>query len=99
MGTLMNVDVLAAQPPPPPPLPKFDPVPGSMGLLGLLAWCATACGVAGVIVIGIQMAIQMQRGIPGEGAGYMRGLVIVLCACVLAATAGPIVEFLGPFKL
>nr|CTQ90337.1 hypothetical protein [Kibdelosporangium sp. MJ126-NF4] len=79
--------------------PEFDESGPGMYLLNVLAWCASAIGVGGVIIVGIQLALQMQRGVPGEGAGYARGLVIVLLSCVLASTAGPIVEFLGPFNL
>lgn len=68
-------------------------------LLGLLAWCASAAGVAGVIMVGIQLALRLNSGEPGEGAGYFRGLVTVLGACVLATTAGPLVSFLGPLGI
>ncbi|MGP3925282.1 hypothetical protein [Streptomyces sp. 8N616] len=68
-------------------------------LLGILAWCVSAAGVGGVIIVGTQMAIQLRRGEMGEGATYFRGLVIILGACVLAATAGPIVRFLGPLGI
>jgi hypothetical protein len=81
----------------------FDPgsVPNNPAgqLLGTLAWCATAAGVAGVTIVGIQLALQLRRGEMGEGATYFRGLVIVMAACVLASTAGPIVSFFGPFDL
>lgn len=68
-------------------------------LLGILAWCASAAGVGGVTIIGIQLALQIHRGEAGEGARHFRGLVVVLGACVLATTAGPLVNFLGPFPL
>ncbi|MGW7514264.1 hypothetical protein ACWGJ2_01555 [Streptomyces sp. NPDC054796] len=62
-------------------------------LLQYLAWIVSACAVGGIIVVGSQMALQLRRGEPGEGANYFRGLVIVMGACILGATAGPLVEF------
>jgi len=70
----------------------FDPSQhGADDLIAYLAWAVTACAVAGLLVIGIQMAMQFQRG---EGATYYRGGTIVAVACVIGATAGPLVEFL-----
>ncbi|MEU6201528.1 hypothetical protein [Streptomyces sp. NPDC047061] len=63
-------------------------------LLSLLAWCVSAAAVAGVITVGMQLAFQLRRGEPGEGATYFRGLIFVIGACVLGATAGPLVTFL-----
>lgn len=77
----------------------FDPGADADFLLGLLAWCASAAGVAGILFTGILMAVQLRRGEPGEGASYLRGLFFVLVGCVLASTAGPIVQFLGPLGL
>ncbi|MER5201227.1 hypothetical protein ACWD3J_47490 [Streptomyces sp. NPDC002755] len=77
----------------------FDPGADADFLLGILAWCASAAGVAGILITGILMALQLHRGEPGEGAALARGLVFVLGGCVLATTAGPIVQFLGPLGL
>lgn len=77
----------------------FDPGADADFLLGVLAWSASAAGVAGVVITGMLMALQLRRGEMGEGASYMRGLFFVLAGCVLAATAGPIVQFLGPLAL
>ncbi|WP_329538377.1 hypothetical protein OG568_59830 (plasmid) [Streptomyces sp. NBC_01450] len=77
----------------------FDPGADADFLLGLLAWCASAAGVGGVLFTGILMALQLRRGEPGEGASHMRGMFFVLLGCVLATTAGPIVQFLGPLGL
>lgn len=77
----------------------FDPGAEANLLLEILGWCASAAGVAGLIIIGTQMALQLRRGEMGEGAAHMRSLSIVLGACVIAATAGPIVSFLGPLSL
>lgn len=81
-------------------LPAYEPVgTGADDVLGYLAWGATAAGVLGIIIIGTQLALQLRRGEMGEGASYFRGGFIVVGACVLATSAGPIVEFLGPFDL
>ncbi|WP_413102878.1 hypothetical protein [Streptomyces sp. Inha503] len=71
---------------------EFDPSQhGGDALIGYLAWAVTACAVAGLIVIGIQMAMRLRRG---EGAEYYREGVVVAVACILGAAAGPLVEFL-----
>ncbi|MFI2350836.1 hypothetical protein ACH492_28170 [Streptomyces sp. NPDC019443] len=77
----------------------FTPGPEADELLGILAWCSSAAGVAGVITVGMMMALQLRRGDPGEGGEHFRGLFFVMLACVLASTAGPIVNFLGPLSL
>ncbi|MCW7944356.1 hypothetical protein AAW14_20350 [Streptomyces hygroscopicus] len=77
----------------------FNPGDEADKLLGILAWCASAAGVAGVIITGMLLALQLHRGEPGEGASHMRKLAIVLGGCVLAATAGPIIQFLGPLTI
>lgn len=77
----------------------FDPGADAAFLLGVLAWCSSAAGVAGVIIVGTQLALQLRRGEPGEGSTYFRGLVIVMFASLLATTAGPVVRFLGPLTL
>ncbi|MGW3460606.1 hypothetical protein ACWDE9_13855 [Streptomyces olivaceoviridis] len=77
----------------------FDPGADATMLLEILGWCASAAGVAGIIIIGSQMALQMRRGEPGEGAAHLRALFTVLGACVIAATAGPLVSFLGPLSI
>ncbi|MFF7987731.1 hypothetical protein ACFZDK_53350 [Streptomyces sp. NPDC007901] len=86
---------------PSPDLPgSFDPNAdiGHSGsyLLNLLAWCVSAAAVAGVLVVGTQMALQLRRGEMGEGATYFRGLVIILGACVLAISSWSIVGFVLP---
>lgn len=83
---------------------NLRPGPFSPGIEGdvpldILAWCASAAGVGGVIVVGTQMALQLRRGEPGEGGVHFRGMFYVLGASVLASTAGPIVAFLGPLGL
>ncbi|MEU3855225.1 hypothetical protein [Streptomyces sp. NPDC029554] len=77
----------------------FNPGADADFLLGVLAWSASAAGVAGVLITGMLMALQLRRGEMGEGASYARGLFFVLAGCVLAATAGPIVQFLGRLTL
>ncbi|WP_329460813.1 hypothetical protein [Streptomyces sp. NBC_01497] len=59
-------------------------------VLGLAAWAGTAAGVAGVLVTGSMMAISVKRG---ESSEHMSRLGMVLCGCVLVATAGPLINF------
>lgn len=68
-------------------------------ILGILAWCVSACGVGGLIIVGMQMALQLRRGDPGEGGEHFRGVFFVALACVLATTAGPIVASLNDLIL
>ncbi|MFE3383100.1 hypothetical protein, partial [Streptomyces anulatus] len=68
-------------------------------LLGLLAWCASAAGVGGVITVGTLMALQLRSGEHGEGGQHFRGLFFVMLASVLASTAGPLVAALGSLAL
>ncbi|MEU4569462.1 hypothetical protein [Micromonospora sp. NPDC023956] len=88
--------------------PKFDPPPAynpaggnasADALLNLLAWCVTAAGVAGLIIVGTMMALQLNRGMPGEESDHFRGLVFVAFACVLGASAGPLVTYFGDLGL
>ncbi|GLY24668.1 hypothetical protein [Micromonospora sp. NBRC 101691] len=84
------------------PPPVYDPAGGNAyanGLLDLLAWCVTAAGVAGLIIVGIMMTIQFNRGVPGDESDHFRGLTIVLLACVLGAAAGPLVTYFGDLGL
>ncbi|MGX1117293.1 hypothetical protein RKD37_002656 [Streptomyces ambofaciens] len=82
------------------PTGDFDPNPQAGELLGNLAWLVTAAAVAGVIFIGIQMAMRLRAGEMGEGATYFRGVVIILGSCILCATAGPLVNFvIWPYLL
>ncbi|GIJ48187.1 hypothetical protein Val02_50730 [Virgisporangium aliadipatigenens] len=89
--------VLAASPPP--VISNYSPLPEADKLLNLLAWCSSAAGVAGLLLVGMNLALQFRRGEPGEGATYYRHGVIVVMACIIASAAGPIVEFAGPFNI
>jgi len=71
--------------------PGMEP---GMNLLNLLAWCVSAAAVVGFMVTGMGMALQLRRGEPGEFSEHFRGFILVGVACILGATAGPIVEFL-----
>ncbi|MFB7494617.1 hypothetical protein ACFC09_07900 [Streptomyces sp. NPDC056161] len=79
----------------------FDPNAGgeTTSILGVLAWCASAAGVGGLIIVGMQMALQIRRGEPGEGGMHFRGVLFVTLACILASCAGPLVAFLGDLGL
>ncbi|MCA2211836.1 hypothetical protein [Jidongwangia harbinensis] len=82
-----------------PTLTAYQPAMGSSEdplkyLLNILAWAVTAASVAGLIITGINMALQLRRGEPGEFSEHWRGLVYVGSACMLGLTAGPLVQFL-----
>ncbi|MDT0404077.1 MULTISPECIES: hypothetical protein [Streptomyces] len=80
-------------------LAAYQPTADAGTILGVLAWCASAAGVAGLIIVGIQMSIQLRRGEPGEGGAFFRGFFYVTLGCLLATTAGPLVAFLGNLSL
>ncbi|GLY02421.1 hypothetical protein [Actinoplanes sp. NBRC 101535] len=94
---------VTADPVPPPTIPTYDPsqakgsngLPSQLNLLNLLAWCISAAGVAGLIVIGMQLALQVRRGVPGSMAEIRQEILIVAISCFLAMSAGPIVAFLA----
>ncbi|MFE2585964.1 hypothetical protein [Streptomyces sp. NPDC059378] len=77
----------------------YTPPEGAHTIINLLAWCASAGGVFGLMVVGINMAVQLNRGEPGEGGVHFRGVFFVTIACLVAATAGPLVSFLGDLSL
>ncbi|MEU5042389.1 hypothetical protein [Streptomyces griseorubiginosus] len=77
----------------------YDPGDDGHLILNTLCWCASACGVAGLIIVGMQMALQLRRGDPGEGGEHFRGVFFVVLGCVIATTAGPLVTFLGDLTL
>jgi hypothetical protein len=61
-------------------------------ILDIIAWSATAACVAGVLITAALMAISHHRG---TGSEHFGALGKVLTACVLVATAGPIVQWLA----
>jgi peptidoglycan/LPS O-acetylase OafA/YrhL len=61
-------------------------------VLGYLAWLVTAAGVAGLLIVGTRMALALKTG---DAEEHLRAYLIVLGACVIAACAGPLVEFVG----
>ncbi|EST26561.1 hypothetical protein [Streptomyces niveus] len=75
------------------PQGNFDPNPQGGQLLEYLAWSVTAAAVAGVMFVGVQMAMQLRYGEMGAGSVHFRGLVLVMIACILCISAGPLVEF------
>lgn len=77
----------------------FDPGDDAKKILGYLAWSASAAGVFGLMVVGINMSIQLRRGEPGEGGEHFRGVYFVALASLIATCAGPIVTFLGDLSL
>ncbi|MFD5627454.1 MULTISPECIES: hypothetical protein [unclassified Streptomyces] len=71
----------------------FNPGNEAAELLGVLTWVVSAASVTGLMIVGLQMAMQLRRGEMGEGATYFRGAFFVIGACVLGTTAGPLVNF------
>jgi hypothetical protein len=59
-------------------------------VLGIIAWLATAAGVMGLLIVGIRMAVSLRAG---QGQEHLVQFATVLAACVIAATAGPLVNF------
>ncbi|MGC4892302.1 hypothetical protein [Micromonospora sp. DT31] len=72
-----------------------DPETPVMQLLNLMAWCVSAAAVAGLLLTGMTLASQMRRGALEERTEYVRQIALVFAACLIATTAGPIVEALG----
>ncbi len=60
-------------------------------LMDIVAWTATSACVVGIAIVAAMMAVQHHRGMGGQ---HFSSLGYVLAACVLIATAGPIVQFL-----
>ena len=74
----------------PNPTPTVPPQAG--GLLTILNWASgigLVLGVLGVIIVGIGMVIQLQRG---EGAQAIAKLVWVLLGCIIITGASGIVR-------
>jgi hypothetical protein len=86
--------------PPPAPGNVYNPGTGSAPqalvnqaqlILDIIAWAATAACVAGVLITAALMAVSHHRG---TGSEHFGSLGKVMTACVLVATAGPIVQWL-----
>ncbi|MCX5195008.1 hypothetical protein OOK31_14025 [Streptomyces sp. NBC_00249] len=60
-------------------------------VLSWMAWLVSAAGVMGVLIVGSRMAIALRAG---NGDEHLAQLATVLGACILGATAGPVVGFL-----
>jgi hypothetical protein len=60
-------------------------------ILDIIAWSATAACVAGFLITAAMMAISHHRG---GGSDHFANLGKVATACIVVATAGPIVQFL-----
>jgi hypothetical protein len=59
-------------------------------VLGIIAWLVTAAGVAGLMIVGSRMALAVKTGDVEE---HLSQFLMVMGACVIGATAGPIVGF------
>lgn len=92
-----------APPVSPPSIAPYDPESAKssngksaqMNLLNVVAWCVTAAGVTGLIVVGMQMALQIRRGVPGALAEIRQEIIIVAASCILAMTVGPVVSYIA----
>lgn len=62
-------------------------------VLGWIAWLVTAAGVAGLMIVGTRMALAVKMG---DGEEHLSQFLTVMGACVIGATAGPIVDFVLP---
>jgi hypothetical protein len=62
-------------------------------VLGYMAWFVTVAAVAGLLMIGSRMAISLRSG---EGQEHLTQFAVVMGACIIGATAGPIVAFVYP---
>jgi hypothetical protein len=91
---------IGARPMPAPSPSVYNPGTGSAPqalvtqaqlILDIIAWSATAACVAGVLITAALMAISHHRGMGSEHFG---SLGKVMTACILVATAGPIVQWL-----
>jgi hypothetical protein len=60
-------------------------------LMDIVAWVATSACVVGIAIVAAMMAISHHRG---TGSEHYASLGRVMAACILIATAGPIVQFL-----
>ncbi|MFC0097785.1 hypothetical protein ACFFKH_09610 [Micromonospora marina] len=72
-----------------------DPNAPVVQLLTLMAWCVSAAAVAGLLLSGMTLASQLRRGALEERTEYTKQIAFVMAACLLATTAGPIVQALG----
>ncbi|MEU5629680.1 MULTISPECIES: hypothetical protein [Streptomyces] len=79
--------------------PDPDTIANTEMIIDTLSYCVSAAGVFGLMVVGINMAIQLNRGEPGEGGAHFRGAAIVTIACLVATSAAPLVAFLGDLSL
>ncbi|MFG2882157.1 hypothetical protein ACGFYV_07495 [Streptomyces sp. NPDC048297] len=61
-------------------------------VLGYIAWLVTAAGVAGLLIVGTRMALALKTG---DAEEHLKEYLVVLAACVIAACAGPLVQFVG----
>jgi hypothetical protein len=72
-----------------------DAVTGPLNIvLGWIAWLVTAAGVGGLLIVGTRMALAVRTG---DGEEHLSQFLTVMGACVIGATAGPIVSFVMPW--
>ncbi|GAB2919408.1 hypothetical protein [Streptomyces heilongjiangensis] len=61
-------------------------------VLSLLAWLVTVAGVGGLLWLGASMTVSIKSG--RSVGDFMERFLLVVTACALAVTAGPLVAFL-----
>ena len=73
-----------------------DPNEPVLKLLNLLAWLVSAAAVVGLLITGTQLALTLRHtGEASDMAQNLRPLSVIVAACLLATSAGPVVGFLG----
>lgn len=89
LDTLSSIPLIIPDPNPAPP-PGFE---GPVGIiLGWLKWGGLAIAVAGIMIIGGKLAINIRRG---EAAGELGQLLYVGLGCILIGAAASLVGFLS----
>ena len=89
LDVLSSIPLAIPDPDPAPP-PGFE---GPIGVLfSWLKWGGLAVAVAGVMIIGAKMAINIRRG---EAAGELGQLLFVALGCILIGAAASLVGFLS----
>lgn len=77
-----------------PSIAAYTPGDNIPNLLGLMAWCVSAAGVIGLLMIGARLASSLRYGAFNEQVEYLRQIGLVFGACLIATAAGPVIEFL-----
>jgi mannose/fructose/N-acetylgalactosamine-specific phosphotransferase system component IID len=71
--------------------PESDVTDPLNELLDMMAWLVSAACVVGLLIVGARMAISLRSG---NGEEHLTQFATVMGACIIGATAGPVVTFL-----